>query len=183
LCDKIPALRQDKIIAQLRDAFTEVSTTVGLFPEALFFQRPATGKWSAAENAEHLFLSVKPLAGLFHQPGIMSEKWGTSSRPSGNYDAVVALYLEKVGNVGAGFPAFIPGNITSSKQELVDKLEAVNNKFLIQASLLTEKELDTYHVPHPLIGMLTCREFLYFTHYHTQRHCAAMKRILAGFGA
>jgi len=174
-------MTQKKIIEQLHLAFSDVANTAKLFSEETFFQRPATGKWSVAENAEHLILSVKPLAGLFGQPETMLEKWGKTTRPQGNYDKVVAVYLEKVGNVGVGFPSFTPSNTITSKQELVDELDAVNNKFLVRASLLTEMELDTYQVPHPLIGMLTCREFLYFTHYHTMRHCGTMKQLLGSF--
>ena len=65
----------------------------------------------------------------------------------------------------------------ASKQELVENLKGINSKFLVRISLLTGKELDTFQVPHPLIGLLTCREFLYFTHYHTLRHCETIKKL------
>ncbi len=171
-------MTQKKIIEQLHLAFSDVENTARQFSVSMFFQKPVTGKWSAAENVEHLILSVKPLAGLFSKPETMVEKWGKTTRPQRNYDKVVAAYLEKVGDVGAGFPDFMPRNAMSTKQERIDDLNAINNKFLARASLLTEPELDTYQVPHPLIGMLTCREFLYFTHYHTIRHCGTMKQLL-----
>ena len=175
-------MTQKKIIEKLHLVFSELEKTLLLFPEAHFFKRPSEGKWSAAENAEHLFLCVKPLVGLFGKHESMLERWGSCNRKSRDYDAIVAAYLEKVGTVGKGLPNFTPENITASKQELIDNLNAINKTFLVISSLFTEKELDMYQVPHPVIGMLTCREFLYFTHYHTGRHCDTMKKLLVGFG-
>ena len=65
--------------------------------------------------------------------------------------------------------------MSTSKAELIENLKGINNKFLVRTSLFTEEELDIYQVPHPLIGLLTCREFLYFTHYHTLRHHETIK--------
>jgi hypothetical protein len=170
-------MTQKKIIEKLHSAFAEVEKTAQHFPEATFFQPPSTGKWSAAENVDHLFLSVKPLVGLFGKPEVMLERWGSSNRPSQTYEQVVAIYLEKVGSVGVN--AFItdPENRSTSKQELIENLKGINNKFLVRSSLFTELELDHYQVPHPLIGLLTCREFLYFTHYHTLRHCETIRKL------
>lgn len=159
-------MTQKKIIEKLHLAFADVDNIAHQFPEDNFFQRPANGKWSAAENVEHLFLSVMPLAGLFCNPALMLEKWGKSERISEDYDKVVAIYQEKIGTIRGAVPGFIPEAIVASRQELIQNLKAVNTKFLLRASLFTEEELDIFQVPHPLIGLLTCREFLYFTHYH-----------------
>ncbi len=172
-------MTQKKIIEKLHVVFSDVEKTIQLFPEHEFFKRPVTNKWCAAEHAEHLFLAVRPLAGLFGKPETIAEKWGASNRDSRSYDTLVALYLEKIGAVGPGLPDYTPGAMTELKRELADKLKAINNLLLIRASLFTEQELDAYQVPHPVIGMLTCREFLYFTHYHTTRHGNTMKQLMS----
>ncbi len=172
-------MTQKKIIEKLHAAFAEVEATANLVPEANFFQRPVTDKWSVAENVEHLFLAVKPLVGLFGKPDVMLIQWGKSGRASRSYDQVVATYLEKVGNVGVNAFITSPDNMSNSKQELIENLKGINNKFLARTSLFTEQELDMYQVPHPLIGLLTCREFLYFTHYHTLRHGETIKKLMS----
>ena len=172
-------MTQKKIIEKLHAAFAEVEATANLVPDAHFFQRRMTDKWSVAENVEHLFLAVKPLVGLFGKPEVMLANWGKSSGRSASYDEVVARYLEKVGNVGVNAFITSPDNMATSKQELIENLRSINDKFLARASLFTEQELDTYQVPHPLIGLLTCREFLYFTHYHTLRHCDTIKKLMS----
>ncbi len=117
-------MTQKKIIEKLHTAFAEVETAAGLVPEANFFQRPVSGKWSVAENVEHLFLAVKPLVGLFGKPEVMLANWGKSNRPSGSYDKVVATYLEKVGNVGVNAFITSPDNMSTSKLEFVENLQA-----------------------------------------------------------
>ena len=56
---------------KLTDAFTEVEKVGNSFSEVQFFQRPPGGKWSAAEHVQHLFVSAKPLVGLFGKPELM----------------------------------------------------------------------------------------------------------------
>ena len=34
----------------------------------------------------------------------------------------------------------------------------------------SEDEIDTYILPHPLLGKLTIREMIYFTIYHVEHH-------------
>ena len=41
----------------------------------------------------------------------------------------------------------------------------------------TEEELDTYLIPHPLIGKMTLRELLFFTVYHIGHHLKTIKNI------
>ena len=168
---------KNNLIEQLKKAFGELENTASQFDDTRFFERSANGKWSAAENVEHLILSVKPLIGLFSNPNIMLEKWGKSNRVSESYDNVVARYLDRIGNIGPGLPAYTPKNLPSPKKELIDRLALVNADFVEKASLLTKAELDEYQIPHPVIGLLTAGEFLVFTHYHTLRHKAAMERL------
>ena len=163
-------MTQQQIIEKLQTIFAEVEKNGASFSEDAFFKRPPTGKWSAAENIQHLFLSAKPLVGLFGKPDFMKQQWGESNRPSTGYDDVVKIYLEKIGNLGAAVPAYVPDGLCATQSEQLANLHSIHQKFLERASALGDEVLDNYQVPHPLIGLLTVREFLYFTHYHTSRH-------------
>jgi len=65
-----------------------------------------------------------------------------------------------------------------TKTDLILNFHTINEKFLERTALLSENNLDNYQIPHPLIGLLTCREFLYFTHYHTMHHFNTIKNVL-----
>ncbi len=171
-------MTQQEIIEKLRFTFSEVEKNGYFFTADTFFKRPRPEKWSAAENVQHLFLSAKPLVGLFGKPDFIKQQWGESNRPSTSYDKVVNVYLEKIGNLGTAVPACVPDGLCSTQTEQLANLHAIHSKFIERASNLSEEVLDNNQIPHPLIGLLTVREFLYFTHYHTQRHNDTITRLL-----
>ncbi|MGB1018607.1 MAG: hypothetical protein ACPGVH_06035 [Chitinophagales bacterium] len=58
----------------------------------------------------------------------------------------------------------------SEKENLIGKLDYNLNKFIKSLEKISEKELDNFRVPHPLIGKLSIREMLYFSDYHVLHH-------------
>lgn len=45
----------------------------------------------------------------------------------------------------------------------------------------SERDLDRIRMPHPILGMLTTREMLFFTLYHNRHHVEAARRRLPRF--
>lgn len=164
---------------KLSAAFAEVEKTGNGFSEAEFFKRPESGKWSAAEHVQHLFVSAKPLVGLFGKPELMLQ-FGKCTRPAMNYDQVVDLYHEKLSSPAA-IPVVSRNNVeglSPTQLEQMDNLHAIHAKFLDRAATLPNAILDEYQIPHPLMGLLTVREFIFFTHYHTLHHKKTMIGLL-----
>jgi uncharacterized damage-inducible protein DinB len=56
--------------------------------------------------------------------------------------------------------------------------EKVVQKFIQLVQKFSEKDLDYYVLPHPLIGKLTLREILFFCFYHVQHHHKITKEII-----
>jgi molybdopterin synthase catalytic subunit len=56
-------------------------------------------------------------------------------------------------------------------ENVVKKLNKVAQK-------CSEKDLDYYVIPHPLIGKLTLREMLFFCIYHVQHHHKITEKII-----
>ena len=165
-----------KIIEKLKATFTELEKTIDGFSEKLFFQRPPSDKWSAAENIQHLFLSVKPLVSLFGKKDFMMEQWGKASHPSRSYNEIMTFYMDKLAQTPNIFsPITTPKELAATKEEEMQNFASINAKFLERAADLSEDDLDLYQIPHPLLGLLTIREFLYFTDYHTIHHHHAIK--------
>ena len=169
-------MTQQEITEKLRAAFAEVEKTGNSFSEEHFFQKPATDKWSAGENIQHLFVSVKPLVGLFGKPELMLQQWGKANRASMSYETLVEAYLEKLRQGGVAPAAFAP-EVLATQAEQMENLHSINSKFLERASQLTEEVLETCQIPHPLLGLLTVKEFLLFTIYHTGHHNETIKRL------
>ena len=138
------------------------------------------GKWSAGQQLDHLCRGVKPLLQGFILPKVViGTMFGKADRSSIDYDALVAKYQTILANGGKASGKFIPETINPHQKEtlcnellkMVESLSAKIDKF-------SEKDLDKYLLPHPLIGKLTVREMLYFTIYHAEHHHKATLRSL-----
>jgi len=129
-------------------------------------------KWNAGQHLDHIIKSVAVLTKAFGLPKfILKIKFGTANRDSRTSEALIEKYLEKL-KVAKPTPSrFHPDVIDFSKKEkammLLHKKVA---KLCSRAIKLSDKDLDLYILPHPLLGKLTLRELLYFTSYHVKHH-------------
>lgn len=171
-------MTKSEIIDKLQTEFTELDNLINKLSVDQLFQKPSRKAWSVAENIHHLFLAAKPLVGLFGKPEIMLSNWGKSTRVSKGYDSVIELYLKHIGIPGFSTKDFTPLKMDLTKTDLLRNFHSINENLLKKVASLSENDLDNYQIPHPLIGLMTCREFLYFTHYHTVHHHKTIIRIL-----
>ena len=148
------------------------------FPVDAFSQSKA-GKWSPKQQLIHLVSSASPVAISMHLPKAVFSAFGTRAGESLSYDGVVGKYQDKL-NKGAKAPiAFRPVSITNpSREKLLLQWKKVLDNFRTALYLQwDEADLDKYRMPHPLLGMLTVREMLLFTIYHTLHHLNSMKSV------
>lgn len=130
----------------------------------------APGKWSPAQQAEHLVKSVSPVALAFSLPKFMlSLLFGKANRPSRTFDELVARYQARLAAGGRASKPFVPG-VPTNLPHVYDRLEKVVGRLSRRMDRFSEMELDTLLLPHPLMGKLTLREMLYFTAYHADHH-------------
>jgi hypothetical protein len=156
-----------KLISNHRD-FTDYIES--LSEKEFMFSR--NDKWTAGQQLEHLVRSVKPLTQGFLLPGfIIGWLFGKSNRTGRTYEQLVDRYKEKLAAGGRASGQFIPPPISVTKKaELITKLTRLAAKLAAQVEKFSEKDLDTYVLPHPLLGKLTIREMMYFTICHVKHH-------------
>lgn len=144
----------------------------------IFYAKPAPEVWSAAENVQHLILSVQPLVRIFGAPKTyFIEKWGKAPHPSRAFEQMVRIYDDALGKGGVATGAFVPLETMSSKEQLLTEFIQIHQMLLqlVEANW-AEEELDEYPIPHPLLGLITAREMLYFTAYHLLHHHQIMQK-------
>lgn len=136
------------------------------------FLLSAIGKWSAAEQLDHLIKSVSPVNQALSLPNFLLKLiFGKANRPSKSYEELVEKYQGKLLAGGKAPKAFTPKKITFQQRDtILNKLEQLALAVSKKATQYTEDELDTLILPHPLLGKLTLREMLYFTGYHCTHH-------------
>ena len=166
-----------EISTGLQEVIDQVHTYVeALSPEA-FLHSPAPGKWSAGQNLEHLVLSTKPLAKTMLLPKLTFRTFGKPNRPGRSYEALVQRYLERLPQAPPTPPrSFQPADHTEEDQgRLLQAWKKEGDKLVGSLIKWKEKDLDAYLLPHPLLGKLTIREMLFFTHYHSLHHLALIE--------
>jgi hypothetical protein len=167
-------LTKENILEELQKGFNEVTTTVAPTTDSAFFKR-SDSKWSVAENLEHLILSTKPLNLAIQLPKFMLLIFGKPNRPIRTYDELVKKYWAKLNAGGRAPSPFVPNVKQSDKTRLLNSFIKENKKFINNLNGWSEADLDSYLLPHPLLGKIYVREMLYFTIYHTQHHLRAIE--------
>ena len=166
----------------LREVFDEVNQyTNGLSQEALT-DKPLPEKWSAGQNLLHLILSTKPLAKVMPLPKITFKTFGKPNRPGRSYEELVQRYKERLAESnptpGRGYQP--TEEAASSKEKLLADWQKEGDKLIKSLNKWKDEDLDKYLLPHPLLGKLSVREMMFFTHYHSLHHLAIMKERVEG---
>lgn len=164
-------LTKAQITEKLNANHNKLAEMVSSLSEADFLAAPA-GKWTAGQQLEHIYKSVKPLTMAIGLPKMaLRVLIGKANRPSRDYDAVVAKYHEALARGGKAPSSFVPAAVPfESKDKLAAKVKRNVSKLISGLDRYSEQDLDKYLLPHPLLGGLTVREMLYFTIYHCEHH-------------
>jgi len=160
---------------EMHHVFDQVTQLCDVTPDPAFFFQPGN-TWSAAQNLEHLIMSTRPLASAMRLPKGTFRVFGNIYRSVYDYDTLVSKYRDKLRQQGAQAPArYTPqGTNTREKEALYTEWKSATQRLIDRMDKWSEEELDSYLIPHPLLGRIAIREMLYFTIYHTQHHLYQM---------
>ncbi len=152
-------------------------------PEA-FFQRPSQEVWSPGENVIHLIKSVKAVADAMKMPKLVLRGLFGTARGSSSYAQVRERYLQALADGGVASGRFVPsvsppaGDADPSRDRALSGWRRAGDSLVEVVGKWPESALDKYRMPHPLLGKLSVREMLCFTHYHDLHHIETVRRIL-----
>jgi hypothetical protein len=182
------AMTEPTTLTDIIDAFQSLRSEAGAFWGAFdpdTFVAPLGSAWSPADNLRHLIKSTRPVAAALAMPRAqLAERFGQPAAPSRSYAEVREVYRAAVaGGVDAGpFAPSVsdtPTDPSATRAEQLAAYELVFNDLLAALGQWDDGGLDAYQLPHPLIGNLTLREMLSFTHYHHQHHMNNVKKYRA----
>jgi hypothetical protein len=169
-------MKKEEIIAGFRSAIAEILALTDKSTEKEFYASK-NEKWSAAVNFAHLTLSAKVVARGLTAPKIaLWFKFGRQfSRDSISYEAIVEKYLIANAVPRTNPTGFEPRmHPDSTKAYEIKQFTDVHEKLIATLSGWSEKQLDSYLIPHPLMGKITVRELLCFLVYHIKHHQKAV---------
>lgn len=161
----------DQLISKISEAFEEVFVLCSKL-EVQEFESSTNDKWSPREQVEHLLLSTKPVVKSLRAPRERLAAFGFSSEPPRNYQEIVETYQQYLNDGAKAIDRFIPAKNPSqlNKKALLDDWKLTAHFLRQNIREWFDADLDSYCLPHPLMGNLAIREMLYFTLYHTHHH-------------
>jgi hypothetical protein len=150
------------------------------FDDEAFFRKIGTS-WSPAETVRHLTKSNRPVVKALGMPRlVLWLMFGKPRRASMTYDALQARYLQGLAEGGqAG--RFAPSqqeeqDLGAWRRSIMGQYTGVSGGLRKAIARWSDRRLDRYQLPHPLLGKLTVREMLFFTLYHQRHHMAVVER-------
>ncbi|MFD2824727.1 DinB family protein [Lacinutrix iliipiscaria] len=139
------------------------------------WQEGPEGKWTTGQQALHLLQSIKPLNDALSMPKfILRYKFGKVNRELRNYDSVVKRYQERLKDAqGKTFKGSQNMKVPTLKEKsyILNRLQVENKKLQYKTlKRWSDQQLDTYILPHPLMGKMPVREIIMWTAYHVEHH-------------
>jgi DinB superfamily len=169
-------MNKNEIIELLDKNYSDFTTFVAAQSPTQFCAAPV-GKWTSGQQTDHLIKAIRPVILGLRLPKFMPRLlFGKANRPSKSYADLVAKYQQKLAEGGKASRPFIPPTVAASKQAaLVHSLSKEKANLLNVLEHWSESDLDTYIMPHPILGKLTIREMLFFTAYHAAHHLKSIQ--------
>jgi hypothetical protein len=144
-------------------------------PDPVFFA-PQGAAWSPAGHIRHLHGSAEPLVLALRLPRwMLGLRFGHHMGASRSFDEIREVYrghLAKGADAGRFTPSAEPppANMAARRAEIMREWSVATTGLQNALGRWPEVALDRHRLPHPILGLLTVREMLSFTVYHTAHH-------------
>ncbi len=169
-----------ELLAAFQNVHREAAELFAAVPEADFFRRPSEDVWSPGENAIHLVKSVKAVAKGMRLPKLLLRVVFGTAGSSRTYGEVRELYLAALAEGAVATGRFVPppaaGAGEESRPRALAGWQRAGDDLVKAMGKWNEAALDLYRLPHPILGKISVREMLFFTHYHDRHHLQIVER-------
>jgi hypothetical protein len=171
---------KEDILLALREVFGQLKSAMQAADDNAF-KKSTNGKWSIAQNIDHLSISNSITALSLDMPKpVLIQLFKTNNRPNWNYDEVVWKYQRSLSEGAKATLPFQPKLSLVPVRFIVENYWNLSSAHLLKSvEKWKEQDLDTYLIPHPIIGKITVRELLFFTVYHLNHHLKTIQALSA----
>jgi len=164
-------MNKESIMKELSDKHHSFMDYINSLSDNDFIHKSTAAKWSAGQQPQHIYLSVRPINIALLIPKFILNILFGKPHQNRTYEELVVIYQKSLLNGGKAGSQFIPKNVSIGKRKiLIGDLTGLIKSLNEKIERLSEQDLDKYILPHPLIGKISIREMLYFTIYHVQHH-------------
>jgi len=167
-----------EIIDKLNEKHDSLYNWLKNQPDEAWIKGPKN-KWTTGEHIVHLIQSEQALNKALRIPKFyLKYKFSTNNRENRSYPQVVEKYQSKLKEnpgVVARISRQMPNMTPADKASYISNLDKEKRRLIKKFQKWNDKDLDTYLLPHPLIGRMTIREIIMWAAYHTEHHYKILK--------
>jgi hypothetical protein len=144
-------------------------------PDVTFFAAQGSA-WSPAQHVRHLRRTTTPLVTALKLPRwMLGLRFGRHHGGSRSFTEMREVYRSRLaagGTAGRFTPApeAPPAAAAVRRAEIMTRWTAATIELQQVLGRWPEAALDRHRLPHPLLGLISVREMLSFTVYHTAHH-------------
>lgn len=136
-------------------------------------------KWTTGQQVLHVVNSLQLLNNVLSYPRFfLKYKFGVCNRPTRGYDTIVEKYEQKLKanqDKAAIFNKKLKKPLQKNRERLINRLQIQNKKLQYKFKRISNLNLDTLVIPHPLMGKMTIREIVMWAAHHTEHHTTILK--------
>jgi hypothetical protein len=171
-------MEKDTIADLIDQKYNALVEWIENHPDDLWTQGPE-GKWTTGQHVLHLLQSITPLNNALSLPKFFVRyKFGKANRPVRDYDAIINRYKERLaqsqGKTFKGSQNMKVPNLTD-KHYLINRIQTESKKLQYKTKKISNKNLDSLVLPHPLMGKMPVREIIMWSAYHVEHHLETLK--------
>jgi hypothetical protein len=145
------------------------------------FEFNVNDKWSAGQDLMHLIkvLQIVNIGFTLPKP-ILRLVFGINKKESRSFEDLRQVYKNALEGGAKAPTIYIPKLVShTEKDSLIQKYASLNKSFIDKLNNHTSFELDSYRLPHPILGKISLGELASFTSFHTSHHFDVLKSKLA----
>lgn len=166
-------MHKDEIADLLEQKYHALLTLLEVQDGEKWTKGPA-GKWTTGQHALHLLQSIKPLNDVLSLPRFWYKfAFGINTRHIQDYDTIVKSYqaaLKEHPNYILKASRKMKAPKLKDKTYIMNRIQVESKKLQYKTRRISDKNLDTLVLPHPLLGKMPIREILMWTAYHVEHH-------------
>ncbi|WP_424951384.1 DinB family protein [Deinococcus sp.] len=130
-------------------------------------------RWSPGHRLKHLILSNKPVAYALTLPRERLQAWDVG-QPHRSYAEIRTFYQDLLGAGARASGPFLPA-LTGTQAEVIAEYSGSIGLLDHDCLYWEEGDIDQYAMLHPVLGLLSVREMLYFTVLHNRHHLSGVE--------
>ncbi|KGL63729.1 DinB family protein [Polaribacter sp. Hel1_85] len=138
------------------------------------WEKGPDNKWTVGQQVLHLVNSLQALNNALSYPRFfLKYKFGLCNRESRDYKTIVNKYQQKLlenSDRARVFNQNLKKPLQKNRKRLLTKLQIQSKKLQYKIKKISDVNLDTLVIPHPLMGKMTIREIIMWTAHHTEHH-------------